>query len=70
MIKTLLKIVKKIMIGILSVVGVITLIGVTFINVSPQFGAGAILSSSVVLANVTKSFGDSTGSFNTRFNIY
>ena len=29
------------MIGILSVVGVITLIGVTFINVSPQFGAGA-----------------------------
>lgn len=41
MIKKILKLVKKIMIGILSVVGVITLVGVTFINVSPQFGAGA-----------------------------
>ena len=41
MIKRLLKILKRIMIGILSVVGVITLVGVTFINVSPQFGAGA-----------------------------
>ncbi|SFS40222.1 L-ascorbate metabolism protein UlaG, beta-lactamase superfamily [Lutibacter maritimus] len=41
MIKYIFKIIKRIMIGILSVVGVITLVGVTFINVSPQFGAGA-----------------------------
>ena len=41
MIKILLKILKRIMIGILSVVGVITLVGVAFVNVSPQFGAEA-----------------------------
>lgn len=41
MIKRLLKILKRIMIGIVSVVGVITLVGVTFINVSPQFGSSA-----------------------------
>lgn len=41
MIQKILRLLKKIMIGILSVVGVITLVGVTFINVSPQFGAGA-----------------------------
>jgi L-ascorbate metabolism protein UlaG (beta-lactamase superfamily) len=41
MIKKVLKILKKMMIGILSVVGVITLVGVTFINVSPQFGANS-----------------------------
>jgi L-ascorbate metabolism protein UlaG (beta-lactamase superfamily) len=41
MIKKLLKLIKRIMIGILSIVGVITLVGVTFINISPQFGAGA-----------------------------
>ena len=41
MIKTLFKLIKKIMIVTLSVVAVITLVGVTFINVSPQFGANA-----------------------------
>ncbi len=41
MIKKQLKFIRKIMIGMLSIVGVITLVGVTFINVSPQFGAGA-----------------------------
>lgn len=41
MIKRFIKLIKRIMIGILSVVGVVTLIGVTFINVSPQFGASA-----------------------------
>ncbi|MBI9041077.1 MAG: MBL fold metallo-hydrolase [Lutibacter sp.] len=41
MIKIIIKLLKKIMIGILSVVGVITLVGVTFINVSPQFGSGS-----------------------------
>ena len=39
--KKILKFFKKVMIGILSVVGVITLVGVVFINVSPQFGAAA-----------------------------
>lgn len=41
MIKKLFKLIKKIMIVTLSVVAVITLVGVTFINVSPQFGADA-----------------------------
>jgi len=37
--KTIKKVLKKIMIGILSVIGIISLVGITFINVSPQFGA-------------------------------
>lgn len=39
MIKRLLKILKRFMITILSAVGIITIVGVTFVNVSPQFGA-------------------------------
>ena len=41
MIKKIVKILKRFMIGILSIVGVVTLVGVAFINVSPQFGAAA-----------------------------
>ena len=41
MVKKIVKILKRIMIGILSIVGVVTLVGVAFVNVSPQFGAGA-----------------------------
>jgi len=36
MIKKIVKILKRFMIGILSIVGVVTLVGVAFINVSPQ----------------------------------
>jgi len=60
MIKRLLKILKRIMIGILSVVGVITLVGVTFINVSPQFGAG---SKDVSLDRIRKSPNFLNGAF-------
>ena len=60
MIKILLKILKRIMIGILSVVGVITLVGVTFINVSPQFGAG---SKDVSLDRIRKSPNFLNGAF-------
>lgn len=60
MIKRLLKILKRIMFGILSVVGVITLVGVTFINVSPQFGAG---SKDVSLERIRKSPNFLNGAF-------
>ena len=41
MIKRIVKILKKIMIGILSIVFIVTLVGVAFVNLSPQFGATA-----------------------------
>ncbi|SNR52467.1 MBL fold metallo-hydrolase [Lutibacter flavus] len=41
MIKKIVKILKRIMIGILSIFVVITLVGVAFVNVSPQFGSDA-----------------------------
>ncbi|WP_164975234.1 MBL fold metallo-hydrolase [Lutibacter sp. HS1-25] len=41
MLKNILKILKIMMISVLSIVGVFTLVGVVFVNVSPEFGAGA-----------------------------
>ena len=60
MIKKTLKILKRIMIGILSVVAAVTLVGVTFVNVSPQFGAG---SSEASLDRIRKSPNFLNGSF-------
>ena len=51
------------MIGILSIVGVITLVGVAFINVSPQFGAEA---TNVSLERIKKSPNFLNGAFKNR----
>ncbi|WP_111707117.1 MBL fold metallo-hydrolase [Lutibacter citreus] len=52
MIKTFLKVLKKTMIGILTIVAIATLGGAVFINVSPQFGAK---SSKLSLERIKKS---------------